>query len=369
MPRLSVPEIVETKIEFVLSAPLDLMTAMYFTHLVGETDGIEGWPAETRERMNPDLIAELDFLFTFPKGQPGLMGQFGDHLWAHRETWDSVGALIDYLRNMPSGMGESKTNPGIQALTFYTVCIDTYGVPLDGSTGPAPRDTLASQLKAMGADVAAALELFDDPEQLRSRMIALIEAFYENHYRDDEARRLRVLGRSCAAHRNEQATDPIELARKLSGRTIPCLAEACAEGFEKVYFTPSLDVGAYVSCANLGSVHGLVYACEPEFYDEQTDLTPDTRRLARIYKALGDEQRLRILHMLHDREMYAQEIVERTGLHQSVVSRHLTFMAAVDLLSARRDGNMKFYSVNPEMRETLSQTIDLFNAPMPEPVD
>jgi len=368
MPRLSLPETVETKVEFVLSVPLDLMNAMYFTHLVGEADGIDGWPAETRKQIEPGLLEELDFLFTFPKGQPGLMGQFGDHLWAHPETWGNVNALIDYLRKMPSGIGESISNPGIQGLTFYSVCFDI-GVESDEGAGSSPRDTFVSQLETIGADVEASLRLFDDPEQLRSRMIDLIEAFYEQHYRDDEARRLRVLERSCAAHRNEQVSDPVELAKELSGRTIPCLADSCSDGFEKLYFAPSLDVGVYVSCSNLGSIHGLMYACEPEFDEEATDLTPDTRRLARIYKALGDEQRLRILHMLHDHEMYAQKIVERTGLHQSVVSRHLSFMAAVGLLSARREGNMKFFSVNPEMRETLSQTTDLFKAPIPAQVD
>jgi DNA-binding transcriptional ArsR family regulator len=39
--------------------------------------------------------------------------------------------------------------------------------------------------------------------------------------------------------------------------------------------------------------------------------------------------------------------VERTGLHQSVVSRHLAFMKAVGLVSARRQNNMKFFSLTP----------------------
>lgn len=369
MPRLSLPEKQTAKVEFVLSVPLDLMNAMYFTHLVGEADGIEGWPAETRKRMEPDLLEELDLLFTFPRGQPGVMGQFGDHLWAHPETWSDLNSLTSYVRKMPPGVEKSALNPGIQGLAFYSVCIDPYGLQSDGATGGSPRDTLISELRTIEADVEASLALFDDPEQLRSRMITLIERFYERHYKQDLPRRLPILERSYNAHRNEQVSDPLELAKKLSGRSIPCLADVCADGFEKLYFAPSLDVGPYVSCSNLGSIHGLVYPCEPEFDEEAPDLTPDRQRLASVYKALGDEQRLRILHMLHDKEMYAQEIVERTGLHQSAVSRHLSFMAAVGLLSARREGNMKFFSINPEMRETLTQTTDLFKAPVPERED
>jgi DNA-binding transcriptional ArsR family regulator len=63
--------------------------------------------------------------------------------------------------------------------------------------------------------------------------------------------------------------------------------------------------------------------------------------------------------------MYVQEIVERAGLHQSVVSRHLVFMKAVGLVQARRENNMKFYSLNPAIREELAKTLELFAAPAP----
>ena len=66
------------------------------------------------------------------------------------------------------------------------------------------------------------------------------------------------------------------------------------------------------------------------------------------------------MRLLREREMYAQEIVERTGLHQSVVSRHLSFMAAVGLLQARRHNNMKFFSLNPAMRDELAGALELF---------
>jgi DNA-binding transcriptional ArsR family regulator len=80
--------------------------------------------------------------------------------------------------------------------------------------------------------------------------------------------------------------------------------------------------------------------------------------MALLYKALSDEQRLRILRELRRGELYAQEIVERTGVHQSVVSRHLSFLKAVGLVNVRRQNNMKFYSLNGELREELRQCID-----------
>lgn len=361
MPRLSPVAEPATKVEFVLSETLDMMNALYFTHLAGNAEGVDGWPAQLRHEMRKELLDELDALYTFPKGQPGIMGQFGDHLWAHPETWESVDAVLDYVRSLPAGLGEPTANPGIQGLVFYVVCGPLVPTELETTDpGPSPRETLTAQLSALGVDVEETLAVYDDPEGLRSRMIALIERFYEEHYKAEAARRMPVLERAIQMHQRYDTSDPVALARQLSGRSNTCIGNMCAGPFDKLYFAPSLDMGPYVSCLYIGSIHGLFYPYTPVAEDAASDA--DTVRLARIYKALADEQRLSILQMLRGREMFVQEIVDQTGLHQSVVSRHLSFMHAVGLLSKRREGSMKYLAINPEMAETLAQTIDIFRA-------
>lgn len=361
MPRLSEATAPQQTIQFVVSVPLDLANAMYFTHLAGELDEIDGWPAQVRTEMVPDLLAELDFLYTFPKGQPGVMGAFGDSLFAHPETWKDTSSLLSYLRALPPGAGDG--DRGIQGLACYQVC-----TPFDtdeGSTGGgSPRDVLARELEKADVDVQAALAVYDHPEELRERMIHLIERFYEAHYRHDLGRRLACLERSVAAHRSQPMGDVNELARRLTGRPKSCLDEVCLGPYDALIFAPSLDMGPYVSCASIGRTHGLVYPCEEGFMGEAPAEAEGMRRLARIHKALSDEQRLRILRLLREGEMYAQEIVERTGLHQSAVSRHIALMKAVGLVDGRREGNMKFISINPSMRDELNKTLDLF-APSP----
>jgi hypothetical protein len=180
MPRLSPAAEPTTKVEFVVSPSLDLMNAMYFTHLAGDSEGIDDWPAKVRQEMAPELLAELDFLYTFPKGQPGIMGQFGDHLWAHRETWTSIDAIVEYLRSLPEGIGEPTTNPGIQGLVCYVVCGPLTPAELEvADPGPDAREALIAQLKILDVDVDETLAIYDDPERLRDRMVNLIERFYE----------------------------------------------------------------------------------------------------------------------------------------------------------------------------------------------
>ena len=360
MPRLSpLTAPAAPPVEFVFSIPLDLMNAMYFTSLVEQSEGIDDWPAQVRREMDPGLLAELDFLFAFPQGNPGLMGALTDRLLAHPEAWPDLDTLIRFVRNLPLEVGSSPDEVSVQGLAFYTVCI-TFRPEQEIRTPS--RDVLVDTLQTSGedVDVAAVLAVYDQPEELRARIVRLIERFYDEHYRHDLPRRLPCLERSVAAHRAQRVEDVIELARKLTGRGSSCLETVCTGPYTKYVFVPSLDMGPYVSCADIPPLHGLFYPCEPEFMGEQPEQAQATRRIARVYKALSDEHRLHILRLLREREMYAQEIVERTGLHQSVVSRHLSFMAAVGLLQARRHNNMKFFSLNPAMRDELAGALELF---------
>lgn len=357
MPRLSPIVQTPSKIEFVLSVPLDLMNSMYFTSLAGRAEGIDGWPEQARKQMPPDLLQELDALYTIPGDHLGLMGEFGDHLWAHPEAWKDVDALLDYLHGLDPGMGDPPLSPGIQGL-FYEAFRFEFG-PVVESDGTSPHDVMRATLEAEGIDAASMLALFDAPEELRARMVRLVQRFYEEVYEPDMPRRMPLLERSYGAHRRDAQGDPADLAKRLSGRDVTCIGTVCTGPYETLYFAPSLDMGPYVSCSDLGEVHGLFYPCEEVDVQEAADAV----RLARVYKALGDEQRLRILQMLQGREMFVQEIVERTGLHQSVVSRHLSFMTAVGLITKRREGNTKYVSINPHIREELSRTLDMLAPP------
>jgi ArsR family transcriptional regulator len=347
-------------VEFVASVPLDLMNSLYFTHLAGDVEGVDGWPQQARTAMAPALLAELDFLYTFPKGQPGLMGTLGDGLFSHRQTWRDVDSLVHFVRHLPLGVGEWPMRPGVQGLAFcstqsYLDCTERTAKP------PADvREELRGTLNEEDIDVDGVLAV--RPARGASRRMArLIEQFYEQHFREDLPRRLPCLERSVAAHQGTQGPDMVDLICRLTGRDEACCQEEIRRGDYDVFiFAPSIDMGPYISCGVVGRIHGLFYPCEAQFTGETPQEAPeDVRRLARLYKALSDEQRLRILQLLRGGEMYAQEIVERTGLNQPVVSRHLTFMSAVGLVSARRQNNMKFFAINPSVREEIQKTLEL----------
>jgi DNA-binding transcriptional ArsR family regulator len=362
MPRLTQPTVVETpRIQFVASPMLDMMNAMYFTGHVTISEGVEGWPIDLRRDMAEDLLAELDFAFEYPAGDPGVLGTLCDNLFVHPEAWRDLDALTSYVKGMPDGLGDIQTAPGIQGLVYQAMF--RYQDEVDGSVFERMphRDAIERRLRSLDdRDADAVLYLYDHPAELRQRLLGLITRFYRDHYAKEMPRRLPALERSVARHRLEPPSDAEAIARRLTGRPKSCLEAGCAGPYERHVFAPSMDMGVYNSCAIVDGVHGLFYPLEAEFAGVTDDA--EETRLARLYKALGDEQRLRILRMLRDREMYAQEVVETTGLHQSVVSRHLSFMKAVGLVQVRRQNNMKFYSLNPDAREMLAGTLTLFES-------
>ena len=67
---------------------------------------------------------------------------------------------------------------------------------------------------------------------------------------------------------------------------------------------------------------------------------------ARLFKALADETRLRILALLLEGELCVCEIMAALDLPQSTVSRHLAYLRNSGWVKDRRQGVWMYYSLN-----------------------
>ena len=63
------------------------------------------------------------------------------------------------------------------------------------------------------------------------------------------------------------------------------------------------------------------------------------------FRALGDETRLRLLEILVDGERTVGDLIDQTGLGQSLVSHHLRTLRDAGLVVTRRDGRWIFYDI------------------------
>lgn len=75
--------------------------------------------------------------------------------------------------------------------------------------------------------------------------------------------------------------------------------------------------------------------------------------LVKIFKALGDKNRLRIVKMLQPRARCVCEITEILKLAPSTVSQHLSLLRDAGLVVDRKDGKWVEYQLNSQFNNVF----------------
>ena len=91
---------------------------------------------------------------------------------------------------------------------------------------------------------------------------------------------------------------------------------------------------------------------------KQTKASPDDVQLAaERFRALGDENRLRILALLKERELCAGDLLKSLSIVQSTLSHHMKILVESGLVTCRKQGKWSYYSVNADLREELDDVL------------
>ena len=90
-----------------------------------------------------------------------------------------------------------------------------------------------------------------------------------------------------------------------------------------------------------------VVAGRAPIVERESVLLPDTELLARLFRALGEASRLRILELLmNEGELHQAEIVRLLGLSQGRASEHLACLVWCGFVSSREgEGRRVYYRV------------------------
>jgi len=85
-------------------------------------------------------------------------------------------------------------------------------------------------------------------------------------------------------------------------------------------------------------------------------------RLDRLFRALADPTRLRLVHLMADREICVCYFVEVIDAPQPKISRHLAYLRHAGIVSARREGKWMHYQLvvppDPHAAAILKTTLD-----------
>lgn len=69
------------------------------------------------------------------------------------------------------------------------------------------------------------------------------------------------------------------------------------------------------------------------------------KNTALVFKALSDENRIRILKLLRDGEKCACKLLEELSISQPTLSHHMKILCDAGIVSGRKDGKWTHYSI------------------------
>ena len=83
----------------------------------------------------------------------------------------------------------------------------------------------------------------------------------------------------------------------------------------------------------------------------------DVRPLTRLFRALGDETRIRIVALLVHGELCVCHLEEALGLSQPNCSRQLGILKAANVVDSRREGTWVYYRISEQEYASVEAVI------------
>lgn len=347
------------------SLPLDLVSILSLLFRAGYNPDLDPWVYRARVELPASVRADLDLLHGFSgrmlfyPEEPVM--QF-DPLTGDHES-STFSQFLHHLRRLPA----------LEYLDMVEHALQRYYATLERRWPGRTDDDSWSRLLApalTSARMEDVLALLRNPEELKTRTINMYEGVWDHVYRDERALQLSALEDAAAlgAHVFDRGFPQAFIS--LTGQRVPAVLDHPPPTISRVVFCPSAHLGNFVSYIAY-EPDLIVYFSAPHLLArgingisttksaiaDQTFSDLEHGELLETARALGDPTRLRIVDLLLDGELYAQEIVGRLGVAQSAASRHLSQLERAGLVSVSARRGSKYYAVNAEKLDALSSAL------------
>ncbi|HEV8516745.1 MAG TPA: metalloregulator ArsR/SmtB family transcription factor [Candidatus Limnocylindrales bacterium] len=282
------------------------------------------WLTEGRDALAADDVALLD-LGHSASGPPNLSAIAIEH----PEVRDAAG-LVEHVR--------SADPADLLRITLGDLAAE-HGLA-DQLEGALAGDASALAAWASALDDERTIEALRDPASWAQRLLAILEAWLQR-YGEVEGRVRHYLERDLAARRGDLALLPTgEMVERTTGG-IRFLADPIVR---RVVLAPSYFARPfnYVFAAD-----GWRLFCYPIADNAIGGIDPIAPPPAavRLYRALGDETRLRILRLLSERDHYMTELAQQLELSKPTIKHHLAQLRAAGLVTLTEEGSLTYYSL------------------------
>lgn len=339
-----------------VSAPLALTSAISLAFRAGydvdqEESALDPSVIEAWRNLDDDLRHDLDLLLGFSGRLLYYIEEllFAFDALAPERLNASFDDYLTYLRGLPAGRFKEMAAESVVRLYRDRGLAEA---PPDNDDPHDWRMFLRPGITRANIDEAVSLVI--SPGQLKLRTLALLEGFwrdaFEAEYRATlpEMRQAVRIAQSLLHYSSAQQT-----FAELTGHRLPDEIRTRLADVDRVVYSPSMRLGHYIQYILYPPALILYFnpATVLERRSGPSRLPPDETELSTSevlegFRALSDPSRMRIVEMLREGELYAQEIVSRLGISQSAVSRHLSTLESADLVTVRPANGMKYYAID-----------------------
>jgi len=184
--------------------------------------------------------------------------------------------------------------------------------------------------------------LIGDPDGELRALRRVLRAWLER-FETVEARVAKMGERDAAARRTELAAlSTAEAVERVTGG----VRFGAEPGLRRVILAPTYFGRPYNFLFGAQDWRMFAYPIADASLDGDPDAVPSAT--VRLFKALGDDSRLRILRLLAGGDLYLTEIAERMGLSKPTVSHHMVVLRAAGLVTVTETGGLTYYSLRRE---------------------
>jgi DNA-binding transcriptional ArsR family regulator len=320
--------------EYVYWPAFSLWSALFLMNMSHELPGQTRWVRRTCRALEPDLRDSITLL-----NDTTILHGIHVRQLALDLTSQEIPELLQWLANTrPQEIAGML--PPVQKISALSTGRARFGMD----------DPIAdwSGLEVDSMQVSRLRSLIDSPEALKEFVIDTVQRFWEEHLAI-EFRRLRPHLQDAVAsgNRRKEPRTHRELVLELAGREP--VGETC-------------HVGSFLLTRHIKDPDSILLVAFESGRERVPDRTTSAEPTASTFRALADETRLDILRLLATGERYGSEIVNHCGLSQPTVSKHLRTLVAEGFLNVRREGGMKFYSINPNRLEQVGDGVGKLGA-------
>jgi ArsR family transcriptional regulator len=93
------------------------------------------------------------------------------------------------------------------------------------------------------------------------------------------------------------------------------------------------------------------------YHGDMKEIEANPAQIARLFHALSDETRVRVVDMLASGEKCVCDLQDGVGAAQSRLSFHLKVLREAGLVNDRKQGRWNFYSLRPEVLDEMASYV------------